>query len=147
MKNKTLTVMILLVAILVSTAHSAENLRLIALNSMERIGQDQQPYGEDKVRIKSAKNEVESFQVVVNAPEQNIKVINAEITDLTGKDGAKISSDNIKLFRAEYVRVRRSTPRAELGPGLYPDPLVPFINPLTPFPKGKGTQGIGFTII
>jgi len=131
MKNKTLTVIILLVAILVSPAHSAQNLRLTALNSMERIGQDQQPYGEDKVQITSAKNEVESFQVVVNAPEQNIKVVNAEITDLTGKDGAKISSVNIKLFRAEYVRVRRSTPRAEFGPGLYPDPLVPFINPLT----------------
>jgi hypothetical protein len=131
MKDKILIVMILLVSILVSSAHSAENLRLTVLNSMERMGQDQQPYGDDKVQIKSAKNEVESFQVVVTAPKDNIKVVDVEITDLIGKNGEKISKDDIQLFRAEYVRVRRSTPRAELGPGLYPDPLVPFINPLT----------------
>ncbi|NIP28275.1 MAG: DUF4091 domain-containing protein [Phycisphaerae bacterium] len=57
--------------------------------------------------------------------------MNVVISDLIGKNGAKIGKSNIKLFRAEYVRVRRSTRRAELGPGLYPDPLVPFINPLT----------------
>jgi hypothetical protein len=131
MKDKILIVMILLVSILVSSAHSAENLRLTVLNSMERMGQDQQPYGDDKVQIKSAKNEVESFQIVVTAPKDNIKVVDVEITDLIGKNGEKISKDDIQLFRAEYVRVRRSTPRAELGPGLYPDPLVPFINPLT----------------
>jgi hypothetical protein len=35
------------------------------------------------------------------------------------------------LYRQEYVRVRQSTPRAELPPGLYPDALVPLINPIT----------------
>jgi hypothetical protein len=130
MKYKTQVAMVLFVFVLNSSLYSEQEIKLTAISSMERIGQDQLPYGADKVQIKSAKNEVESFQVVVNAPEQNIKVINAEIPDLIGY-GAKISRDNIKLFRAEYVRVRRSTPRAEFGPGLYPDPLVPFINPLT----------------
>ncbi|MHC4311972.1 MAG: glycoside hydrolase domain-containing protein [Planctomycetota bacterium] len=131
MKDKILFVMALYIFIPGPPAHSAEELRLTALNSMERIGQDQKPYGAGKVEIKSAKNEVESFQVVVTAPRENIKVVNVEISDLIGKNGAKIGKDNITLFRAEYVRVRRSTRRAELGPGLYPDPLVPFINPLT----------------
>ncbi len=131
MKHTILFVMALYFFIPVPPTHSAENLRLTALNSMERIGQDQQPYGSGKVEIKSAKNEFESFQVVVTAPEQNIQVVNVVIPDLIGKNGAKIGKNNIKLFRAEYVRVRRSTRRAELGPGLYPDPLVPFINSLT----------------
>jgi len=131
MKDKILFVIALYIFILRSPAHSAEQLRLTALTSMERIGQYQEPYGANKVQIKSAKNEVESFQVVVIAPKENIRVVKAEISDLIGKDGSKIAKANIKLFRAEYIRVRRSTPRAELPPGLYTDPLVPFINPLT----------------
>ena len=133
MKSKTQFVMILFIFVIGSYAYSAADKRigLTALNSMERIGQDQEPYGAGKVEIKSAKNEVESFQVVVTALKENIKVVNVQISDLIGKNGVKISKENIKLFRAEYVRVRRSSPRAELGPGLYTDPLVPFINPLT----------------
>ncbi|MDD4870041.1 MAG: DUF6067 family protein [Kiritimatiellae bacterium] len=104
--------------------------KLTVLNSMERINQDQEPFGETQVQIKAARNEVESFQVIVSATNENIKVIKAEVSDLSGKDGI-ISKNNITLFREEYVRVRKSSSRAELPPGLYPDPLVPFINPLT----------------
>ena len=133
MKDKILFVMVLFIFVLGSSAYSApeKKMGLTALNSMERIGQNQGPYGAGKVEIKSAKNEVESFQVVVAALKENIKIVKAEISDLVAKNGSKIGKENIKLFRAEYVRVRRSSPRAELGPGLYTDPLVPFINPLT----------------
>ena len=133
MKDKNLFAIVISVLVLCSSVYSAaqKTMGLTALNSMERISRNQQPYGPGKVEIKSAKNEVESFQVVVAALTENIKVVKAEISDLMGKDGAKITKENIKLFRAEYVFVRRSTPRAELGPGLFTDPLVPFINPLT----------------
>jgi hypothetical protein len=98
---------------------------------MQRIGQDQEPYGAAEVRISAARNEAESFQVVVAAPKENLTVTRVEISDLVGQNGAKISKDNVRLFREEYVRVRISTARAELPPGLYADPLVPFINPVT----------------
>ncbi len=101
MKDKILFVIALYIFIPGSPAHSAEELRLTALNSMERIGQDQKPQGQSKVEIKSAKNEVESFQVVVTALKENIKVVNVQISDLIGKNGAKIGKDNIKLFRPE----------------------------------------------
>ena len=132
MKNGTL-VTLLLFLILCSSAYSpaGEKISLTALNSMERIGQNESPRGATSVEIGSAKNEVESFQVVVAAPTENITVVKAEISDLTGPDGSRIGQDNVTLFREEYVRVRMSTPRAELPPGLYPDPLVPFVNPVT----------------
>ncbi|OHB74740.1 MAG: hypothetical protein A2Z25_15355 [Planctomycetes bacterium RBG_16_55_9] len=95
-----------------------------ALNSMERIGQDQKPFGAASVEIGCARNEVESFQVVVAAPAENITVTKVEISDLAGLNGSRIGKDNVTFFREEYVRVRISTPRAELPPGLYPDPLV-----------------------
>ena len=132
MKNRTfIKIFLFLILSSFEYASAGEKIILTALNSMERIGQNQKIDGVHKVKICSARNEVESFQVVVSAPNENINVIKVEISDLIGPEGSKIEKDNIKLFREEYVRVRMSTPRAELPPGLYPDPLVPFINPIT----------------
>jgi len=108
-----------------------QQILLSALNSMERVGQNGIFQGEASAVVQSAKNEVESFQVIVSAPIQHLMITNVEISDLTGKNGNKINKESIKLFREEYVRVRRASPRPELPPGLYADPLVPFINPLT----------------
>jgi hypothetical protein len=121
-------------------------IKLTALNSMQRIGQDQEPYGAAEVAISAAKNEVESFQVMVAAPNETISVVKVEISDLAGQNGAKIGKEHIQLFREEYVRVRMSSPRAELPPGLYADPLVPFVNPVTgqpiePFNESRARWG------
>jgi hypothetical protein len=125
------TVILLLILGSFKCSSASEGIILTALNSMERIGQDRKIDGAHTVKIWSARNEVESFQVVISAPQENINVIKVDISELIGPEGSKIGKDNIKLFREEYVRVRISSPRAELPPGLYPDPLVPFINPIT----------------
>ncbi|MFA7172271.1 MAG: glycoside hydrolase domain-containing protein [Kiritimatiellia bacterium] len=104
---------------------------LTALHAMERILQNEAPFGTPAVEIAAARNEVESFQVVVAAGKGSLKVSSVALSELVGEGGAKISGDSIKLYREEYVRVRISTPRAELPPGLYPDALVPFIDPVT----------------
>ena len=72
---------------------------LTALNGMERIVQHQETFGASSVEISSARNEVESFQIVVSAPKENITVTKAEITDLAGPNGAKIDQNSIRLFR------------------------------------------------
>ncbi|MCP4611244.1 MAG: hypothetical protein GY845_21245 [Planctomycetes bacterium] len=132
MKNIVIkTVILFLILSSFRCALAGDRIALTALNSMERIGQNQKRYGAKTVKIQSARNEVDSFQVVISAPKENINVIKVEISDLIGPGGSKIGRENIKLFREEYVRVRLSSPRAELPPGLYPDPLVPFINPIT----------------
>jgi len=125
------TVVALLILGTSAYSPAADMIKLRALNSSERIGQSQEPRGATTVEIKAARNEVESFQIVVTAPKENISVVEVEISDLVGQAGSKIAKENIRLFREEYVRVRMSSPRAELPPGLYPDPLVPFINPDT----------------
>jgi len=104
---------------------------LTALHAMERILQHEAPFGTPAAEIAAARNEVESFQVVVAARGQNLRVTSATLSELVGEGGAKIPGDRIRLYREEYVRVRMSTPRAELPPGLYPDALVPFIDPVT----------------
>jgi len=135
MRNRIYTTVFALLILGVSAySPAADMIEMTILNSSERIGQSQEPYGAAAVEIKAARNEVESFQVVVAAPKENISVVKVEISDLTGPANSKIPKKNVRLFREEYVRVRMSSPRAELPPGLYPDPLVPFINPETDKP-------------
>lgn len=105
--------------------------RLTAINSMERILQHQAPFGGAVAEIEAARNEIESFQIVVAAAGANIKVNSVTLRELVGDGGGAIGGDNIKFYRQEYVRVGKSSPRAELPPGLYPDPLVPFEHPET----------------
>ncbi len=116
-----------------------QNVKLTVLNSMERIGQQQALFGDPQAIIKAAKNEVESFQVVVHALQRNIVVVKAEMSNLAGATGT-IRKENAALFREEYTRVRLSSPRAGLPPGLYADPLVPFINPQTGKPIEPRSQ-------
>ena len=120
------------ILILLSCARTtpAPEVKLTVLNSMERLCPDQKLSGSDNASIKAARNEVESFQVVVAALQKNLRVTGAEISDLKG-DAGVLAKENITLYREEYARVRRSSPRAQLPPGLYPDPLVPFLNPQT----------------
>ena len=120
----------LVISLACSRETPTPEVKLTVLNSMERISPDQQLHGSDQATVKTAKNELESFQVVVTAIQKNIRVTGAEISDLKGESGI-IAKENVSLFREEYARVRRSSPRAQLPPGLYPDPLVPFINPQT----------------
>ena len=132
MKNGTFVVVFaFLILGLPAYSSAVDTIELTALNSMERISQNQETYGTAAVEIKAARNEVESFQLVISAPKENISVVEVKISDLAGPAGSKIAKENVRLFREEYVRVRMSSPRAELPPGLYPDPLVPFINPET----------------
>ena len=129
--------------------HDAANVKLTVLNSMERIGQQQALFGDSHVSLKAARNEVESFQVVVHADKSDILVVNAEMSELSGPGGT-IAADNASVFREEYTRVRLSSPRASLPPGLYADPLVPLINPETRMPiepRSQTREGRGGPVI
>ncbi|MEN6406914.1 MAG: glycoside hydrolase domain-containing protein [Thermoguttaceae bacterium] len=112
-------------------AAAPKPIALTALNGMERIGQSEKPFGKSTVQLSAAKNEVESFQVVVAAPQTNLRIVDATMSDLVGSGGARLGKDCVRMYREEYVRVRCSTYRAELPPGLYADPLVPFVDPVT----------------
>ena len=152
MKDRMIYIMMLSILILVfyGTMAAYGSVELTVLNSMERIGQNEPVFGKRAAVLKAAKNEVESFQVVVAAVNENISVVNAEISDLVSVGGERIENEHIKLYREEYVRVRKSTRRAELPPGLYADPLVPFINPVTGTPiepRGQHRERWGAPVV
>ncbi len=106
-------------------------IRLTALNSMQRVLPTIPVEGKPGVEIKAAKNEFEAFQVVISAgKKQHLKNVVIEVTDLVNK-GETINKSNMEIFREEYVYLPHSSPRAALPPGLYPDPLLPLVNPVT----------------
>ncbi|MCP4642416.1 MAG: DUF4091 domain-containing protein [bacterium] len=87
--------------------------------------------GGSAAELYCARNETESFQVVVTARDGNLARVTASMSPLRAGDGAEIPADAVTFFREVFVPVRYSAPRATCAPGLIPDPLVPFVNPYT----------------
>jgi hypothetical protein len=106
-------------------------IRLTALSSLERAIPGLPVTGKSVVDIKAAKNEYEAFQVVISSgPDNQLKDVKIEITDLEGDNG-RIGKEHLEVFRAENIHIRKSSPRSAFGPGLFPDPLLPFMDPVT----------------
>ena len=129
--NLSLFVLLMLFAQCAQVQKPDDPIRLTALNSMQRAIPGLPVEGTTIIDIKAAKNEYEAFQVVISAGNENhLKNVQVTISDLEGESG-RISPDNISLFRAENVHLRESTSSAEFGPGLFPDPLLPFLDPVS----------------
>jgi len=79
------------------------------------------PVKKGKVFIQAAKNETESFQLVLS-PSENINISSVSISDLEKKDGNRISSDKTIIRKVEYVHVTKPSGKLHKA-GWYPDPL------------------------
>jgi len=97
-------------------------------SSMKKIFLDETFKGEikDNVEISLAKNEYESFQLVIIPNGKDLKGVKVSITDLTKEDGsAKISKENLKINVVGYVNVKKGAPYYVERIGWYPDVLLP----------------------
>jgi len=107
-------------------------------DGMTRVFKNDPARVNSNITLYTAKNEYEPFQIIVKAPaSSDLTDVNVTISDLTGPNGAFISSDNINLYREHYLYVTQgskssnSTTNRPLGPGWYPDALIPFTDPVT----------------
>ncbi len=92
-----------------------------ATDSVTKVAREENPPGQGAaVALSAARNEYQSFQVVVSAF-SNTKEVDVAIDDLAGPGGAKIASSGCTLYRVHYVDCR--------GKGWHPDSMVPFIDP------------------
>src|SRR5207253_3004896 len=79
------------------------------------------------VSLKAARNEFVAFQVIVEAA-QPVASVNVKFPGLTGPNGASIAGKGAAVLKEWYVDVRHVTTgyeRSSLGPGWYPDALMP----------------------
>lgn len=90
------------------------------------------PAGEGReVRLAAARNEWESFQVLMRS-DAAVPGVRVEAGDLTGPDGALFRGEDARLFRQHQLQLEVGTFRNEdFVPGWYPDPLIPHRHPVT----------------
>jgi len=83
------------------------------------------------VKIAAARNEWESFQILVRGDEP-VAGITVETGDLTGPGGAVLRAEDARLYRQHQFEITVPTYRnEEFRPGWYPDALIPFRHPET----------------
>lgn len=80
------------------------------------------------VSISAARNEYESFQIIVRAQDHPLSKVELDITDFLPGDGKKIScKENCTLYRELYVNI--SSPTLPFGSsGEWPDALIPDVD-------------------
>lgn len=100
------------------------------------------PKKKGKVVLYSAKNETESFQLVLT-PYRNLNGISLAVSDFRNTNGEIISSENIVVRQVEYVHVTKPSGRLHKA-GWYPDPLPLYEKPLDAI-AGENTP-IWFTV-
>jgi hypothetical protein len=98
--------------------------------ALTRVARDEAAGNQREIALWAARGEYESFQAVVHALAGGLKNVNVTISDLTGERG-RISKTNLTLYREHYIQIMRGSPdrggtNRPLGPGWYPDALIPF---------------------
>jgi len=89
-----------------------------------------EPVGKTKnVVLAAARNEWESFQILVRS-DAPVKGVNVEPADLKGPNGAIIRAADMVLYRQHQLELTLPSHRNDkFKPGWYPDPLIPFRQP------------------
>jgi hypothetical protein len=79
-----------------------------------------------RITLKAARNETVACQIVIERTGEKLSNVVVAPAELTGPKGAKISLQNMELFREWYVHVRNPAKESyTLGAGWYADGLLP----------------------
>ncbi len=113
-------------------------------SEMNRLTQTTPPGAERSIKIYALKDEVTSFQIGIQVPTGALTGVSVTAGAMNGPGGYRISGSDIILFREQFVSVPdvvswRTNRRNPPGPGgLYPDGLIPFVDPDTGKPAIGG---------
>ncbi len=80
------------------------------------------------VELHAARNEFESFQVVLNAGAEAVENVDLELSDFSGPKGAVLSRNNVTLYLVRYLQIRQSSSPVEATSGEWPDALAPKVD-------------------
>jgi len=126
-------------ALLVLTAPAAATAEwhVWTLTETRHVLRSEGPGAGAAVKLASARNEWVSFQILLRS-ETLVDGVLVEPGDLTGPGGAVLARADARLYREHQLHLETGTYRNEtFRPDWYPDPLIPFRNPVT----GKKLEG------
>jgi hypothetical protein len=123
---------------IVAAGRAQADWRLWTLTQTKRVLRDDPPGTAASVKLQAARNEWESFQILLRS-DVPVKAVNLEPGDLrrmpygiTGPAGVIRCAENTRLYRQHQFELAVGTYRNDkFKPGWYPDPLIPFRHPLT----------------
>jgi len=103
------------------------------LPSYQRVLQDEiLERGDTFAEIFCAKNETESFQIIVsNNSNTSLSLIDIKMGNWQSSEGNSSNLPVMTLYREHYVKVVQPSCNLKSKPGMYPDALIPFIDPYT----------------
>ena len=83
------------------------------------------------VKLGAARNEWVSFQILLRS-ETPVNEVSLEADDLRGPRGAVLARTSSRLYREHQLHLETGTYRNDnFKPDWYPDPLIPFVHPVT----------------
>ncbi len=126
---RTLLTIGLLGAIAMS-AFAQEDATVWVASPWQRVLQDTPPVDQPSAKMKAAANEYAPFRLIVHAGSRPLSDVRVVASSLNGPGGA-ISAFNLTLYRAHYLEVATPSRRMTSPAGMYPDALIPFVDPLT----------------
>jgi len=95
------------------------------------------------VKLAAARNEWESYQVLLRAPVA-VGEVNVEPGSFKAADGTPLRGCRVVLYRQHQFQLTEATHRnKEFRPGWYPDALIPAVHPLS----GKPLVGARFSAV
>jgi hypothetical protein len=81
----------------------------------------------DSVQIAAARNEFESFQVVLRTESAELTAVDVEVSDLNGPNKSLLSKNNVTVYFERYLDLPAPS-SIEGGTGEWPDALIPRVD-------------------
>jgi hypothetical protein len=101
------------------------------VDEFARVRPRDPPGAEHAAVLRAARNEYAPFQIVIRAGTGGLKRVNAAAGPLIPERGKATPAVRITLYREHSIEVRKLSPKSKSVPGLYPDALIPFLDPST----------------
>ncbi len=103
--------------------------RVWTTTSTCRVLRDEPAGTGTSVKVSAARNEWESFQILVRT-DAPVKGVVVRPGDLKGPEAAVLRAEDARLYRQHQLKLTAGTYRNDpFKPGWYPDPLIPFKHP------------------
>jgi hypothetical protein len=128
LRNSATSVALLAVLLAPGAQQARAELRFGVVSANLKVRPGDSVTTETRADLIAARNEFEPFQIVFSADETTRGIAVDVGTGLKGPDGATIGAEGITLYREAYYRLSVAS-NNEGGPGRWPDPLIPHIDP------------------
>lgn len=108
---------------------------VVVVGSVLKVRPKDRPSGLNDAKLLAAKNEFESFQIVIQAGSNPLRNVNVALsTPLSGPGGSTIPAKNITIYREDCYEVTvKSDQEGDTGP--WPDALIPAQDPWHGHPR------------